>query len=66
MSLRSPVRRTARVLTLLAREAGLSASDISRRLDLPYATCHRILGTLADEAVVSRGDGKRYRLAALG
>lgn len=64
MTQRSPVRRTARLLTLLLREDGLTASDISRRLDLPYATCHRLLLTLADEAVVSRSVNKLYRISA--
>ena len=64
MNVRSPVRRTARLLTLLLREDGLNATEISRRLDLPYTTCHRLLLMLADEELVSRGVGKVYRISA--
>jgi DNA-binding IclR family transcriptional regulator len=61
---RSVVRRTAQLLRLLADHPTLTASDVSRRLGLPYATCHRLLETLREEALVDRDPAKRYRLAA--
>ena len=64
MTLRSSVRRTARLLTLLQREDGLNATEISRRLDLPYPTCHRLLRVLADEEMVIKGTDRVYRISA--
>lgn len=61
---RSAVRRTAQLLRLLGENPTLTASDVSRRLGLPYATCHRLLETLREEALVDRDLAKRYRLAA--
>jgi DNA-binding IclR family transcriptional regulator len=60
-----PVRRAARLLRTLAAVGPLRAAELSARLALPYATCHRLLRALQAEALVQRDATKRYRVAAL-
>lgn len=62
---RSPVRRTARLFASLARSPAISVTDASRRLGLPYATCHRLMRVLVEEGLVERGVGRSYRLSRL-
>jgi DNA-binding IclR family transcriptional regulator len=62
---RSPVRRTARLFASLARAPAISVIDASRRLGLPYATCHRLMKVLMEEGIVERSAGNSYRLTAL-
>jgi DNA-binding IclR family transcriptional regulator len=62
---RSPVRRTARLFASLARSPAISVIDASRRLGLPYATCHRLMRVLMEEGLIERGVGKSYRLSRL-
>jgi DNA-binding IclR family transcriptional regulator len=63
---RSSVRRAARLFASLARSPGMSVIDASRCLDLPYATCHRLLTILVEEGLIERGVEKTYRVTALG
>jgi len=60
---RSPVRRTARLFASLARTPAISVIDASRRLGLPYATCHRLMRVLVEEGLVERDAGRSYRLS---
>lgn len=66
---RSPaVRRAARVLTLLSGEAsGLTASDLSRRLGVPKSSLGDLIGTLAEQRMVTRSaDGRVLLGPAVG
>ncbi len=63
---RSPsVERTVQILDFLTTHPGrgFTVSELSRRLRMSKATTHRILGSLADRALVMRNpDTQEYRL----
>lgn len=47
---------------LCATQESLTASELSRRAGLPYASTHRLLGVLATRGYVSTDETKRYSL----
>ena len=47
---------------LCATAESLTASELSRRAGLPYASTHRLLGVLASRGYVSTDETKRYSL----
>lgn len=47
---------------LCATSESLTASELSRRANLPYASAHRLLGVLASRGYVRADDRKRYSL----
>jgi DNA-binding IclR family transcriptional regulator len=60
----SVVRRALSVVTAFSyAEPVLGISEISRRLDLPKSTVHRLLATLTAEGFVERTHDGRYRLS---
>jgi DNA-binding IclR family transcriptional regulator len=59
------LERGLRVLRLLAaRPDGLSVSEIARALDTHRAGVYRLLGPLADQRLVVRGEDGRFRLGS--
>ncbi|MCA9861216.1 MAG: IclR family transcriptional regulator, partial [Thermomicrobiales bacterium] len=57
---RSGVRSVGRALTILEllslEERGLGIAEISRRIELPISTCHRLLTTLTSHGFVAQDD----------
>jgi len=62
-------RSVLRAVTLLkvfqSENEWISASEISRRADLPFASTHRLLQTLEQIGAVNKGDYGAYRLGYL-
>ncbi|MES2292442.1 MAG: IclR family transcriptional regulator [Pseudomonadota bacterium] len=62
-------RSVLRAVTLLkvfqSENEWISASEISRRADLPFASTHRLLQTLEQIGAVNKGDFGAYRLGYL-
>lgn len=61
------VHRAASILRAIAQASadGDTLAGISKRLDLPRSTVHRILGCLIDEGLVERSGGRLYRMGPL-
>lgn len=52
------------ILETLSREfAGLSVSELSKRVDLNITTVHRILGSFSNRGYIEQDDEKRYSLS---
>ncbi len=58
----SGVNATLRILDLIAARGSLTLADLTRELDLPKSTVHRICGVLVDRAWSVREPDGRYGL----
>ncbi|WP_423459900.1 IclR family transcriptional regulator [Ottowia sp. VDI28] len=61
------VRRAAGILRAIAQAnaGGSTLAEVSRRMDLPRSTVHRILGCLVEEGFVERATDRLYRMGPL-
>jgi DNA-binding IclR family transcriptional regulator len=62
---RTPVRsvaRAARWLLWIAEHEGASATEVARAFDVPLPTVHHVLSTLAQEGLLEKDAGRRYRM----
>jgi DNA-binding IclR family transcriptional regulator len=57
------LQRAIQVLESISEEDGVSAKVLSLSLEIPPATCYRILGTLVQAGWLRRGEGGEYSLS---
>jgi DNA-binding IclR family transcriptional regulator len=62
---RSVLRAISLLKVFQSDDEWVSASEISRRAALPFASTHRLLQTLEQTGAVDKGDGGSYRLGYL-
>lgn len=59
----SSIRRTIKILDLLARKGALGVRAVAQQLSLPVGSVHRLLLELAEESVVERNEAGAWRLS---
>lgn len=63
---RSVIRRVAEVLhSFQCSSNGLSMAEVSRRIDIPQSTAHRILTSLTAEGLLEKDSGGKYHVGLM-